>query len=96
MGTRLRVQVNLDMTDSMGPGKLVRLKMTVLNLTKLGPWEAGSIVRNIAKVSYLIQFISCMLQHLSLYLDNQGISFIHNKIFRESIHMELRQGKSWL
>ena len=93
MGTHLREQVNLDMTDSTGPGKL---KMTLLNLTKLGPWEAGSIVRNIAKVSYLIQFISCMLQHLSLYLDNQGISFIHNKIFRESIHMELRQGKSWL
>ena len=27
-------------------------ELTVLNLTKLGPWEAGNIVKNIVKVSY--------------------------------------------
>ena len=28
------------------------LKLTVLNLAKLGPWEAGSIIKDIVKVSY--------------------------------------------
>ena len=26
------------------------MKLTVLNLTNFGPWEAGSIVKNVAKV----------------------------------------------
>ena len=38
------------------------LKLTVLNLTKLVHWEAGSMVRNIVKILYHLENIEIVLR----------------------------------